>query len=97
MSVLGDVRYPLTVLDDHSRFNLVLDAAAKRDGPTVQQSLTCAFGIYGLPDAMLCDNAAPWGNPDPVCPYTTFTVWLLRLGVQGWKRGHAVTCYIRRS
>jgi transposase InsO family protein len=74
--------YPLTVLDDHSRFNLVLDAAAKRDGPTVRQALTRAFATYGLPEAMLCDNAAPWGNPDPVCPYTTFTVWLLRLGVR---------------
>lgn len=74
--------YPLTVLDDHSRFNLVLDAAAKKDGPTVQQALTHAFATYGLPEAILCDNAAPWGNPDPVCPYTTFTVWLLQLGVQ---------------
>ena len=74
--------YPLTVLDDHSRFNLVLDAAARRHAPAVQQALTGAFATYGLPEAILCDNALPWGNPEPVCPYTTFTVWLLRLGVR---------------
>jgi len=74
--------YPLTVLDDHSRFNLVLAAAAQRNGPSVQQALTLAFATYGLPEAILCDNAPPWGRPEPVCPYTTFTVWLLRLGVR---------------
>jgi transposase InsO family protein len=74
--------YPLTVLDDHSRFNVVLDAGAKRDGPTVQGALSEAFALYGLPEAILCDNAPPWGSPEPVCPYTTFTVWLLRLGVR---------------
>jgi transposase InsO family protein len=74
--------YPLTVLDDHSRFNLVLAASDKRDGPTVQRALTHAFATYGLPEAILCDNAPPWGSPEPVCPYTTFTVWLLRLGVR---------------
>jgi transposase InsO family protein len=74
--------YPLTVLDDHSRFNVVLAAGGKRDGPTVQQALSEAFVTYGLPEAILCDNAPPWGSPEPVCPYTTFTVWLLRLGVR---------------
>lgn len=74
--------YPLTVLDDHSRFCLVLDAAAKKDGPSVQQALTRAFATYGLPEALLCDNCPPWGSAEPVCPYTTFTVWLLRLGVK---------------
>src|SRR5204862_1713585 len=73
--------HPLTVLDDHSRFNLVLAAAANQTGATVQQALTSAFATYGLPEAILCDNAPPWGATDPVCPYTSFGVWLLRLGV----------------
>lgn len=74
--------YPLTVLDDHSRFNVVLDAGANRNGATVQRVLTGAFATYGLPEAMLCDNGPPWGSAEPVCPYTAFTVWLLRLGVR---------------
>jgi len=74
--------HPLTVLDDHSRFNLILGAEADQTGPTVQAALTTAFATYGLPEALLCDNGAPWGAAEPVCPYTTFTVWLLRLGIR---------------
>jgi len=78
----GQRCHPLTVLDDHSRFNLVLRACADEKGSTVQAALTEAFSIYGLPEAMLCDNGSPWGSSEPVCPYTTLTVWLLRLGVR---------------
>ncbi|HEY4301430.1 MAG TPA: IS481 family transposase [Candidatus Didemnitutus sp.] len=74
--------YPLTVLDDHSRFNLVLDAAGQRTGSAVQAALTEAFATYGLPEAILCDHGSPWAAAEPVCPHTTFTVWLLRLGVR---------------
>jgi transposase InsO family protein len=74
--------HPLTIVDDHSRFNLVLHAGADETGATVRAQLTPAFERYGLPEAILCDNGAPWGAGDPVCPYTTLTVWLLRLGVR---------------
>lgn len=72
--------HPLTVLDDHSRFALGLEACANQQGTTVQQRLTCIFRRYGLPERMLMDNGAPWGNTWEH-PYTPFTVWLLRLGV----------------
>jgi hypothetical protein len=72
----------LTVLDDHSRFNLVLAAEANETGATVQAALTRAFALYGLPETLLCDNGPPWGYPEPTCPHTTLTVWLLRLGVR---------------
>lgn len=74
--------HPLTVLDDHSRFNLVLAACANETRTTVQGALTAAFACYGLPQALLCDNGPPWGCAEPVCPYTGITVWLLRLGVR---------------
>ena len=74
--------HPLTVIDDHSRFNLLLEPLTNQTGPTVQQALTRAFAQHGLPEALLCDNGAPWGAAEPVCPYTTLTVWLLRLGVR---------------
>lgn len=76
--------HPLTVLDDHSRFNVALAACADQTGVTVQEQLTRAFSLYGLPEALLCDNGAPWGAAEPVCPHTTLTVWLLRLGVRVW-------------
>lgn len=73
--------HPLTMLDDHSRFNLVLAAVGDQTAATVQSALHRAFSLYGLPEAMLCDNAPPWGCPEPVCPYSSLGVWLLRWGV----------------
>ena len=74
--------HPLTVLDDHSRFNLVLAACGNEQGGTVQGCFTTAFACYGLPDGLLCDNGPPWGNAEACCPHTALTVWLLRLGVR---------------
>jgi transposase InsO family protein len=74
--------HPLAVLDDHSRYNILLSPQADEQGPTVQAVLLASFRQYGLPDALLCDNGPPWGCAEPTCPFTTFTVWLLRLGVR---------------
>jgi Integrase core domain len=38
------------------------------------------FEVYGLPEALLCDNGPPWAGPD--CKHTALTVWLLRVGVR---------------
>ena len=78
----GQRCHPLTVLDDCSRFNVLISPEADETGRTVEAALTRAFGQYGLPEAVLCDNGAPWGHPEPTCPYTQLTVWLLRLGVR---------------
>jgi transposase InsO family protein len=78
----GDGRcHPLTVLDDHSRFNVVLRACADERTATVQAALALAFREYGLPCRIATDNGSPWGN-GPGRPYTPLGVWLLRLGVQ---------------
>jgi hypothetical protein len=74
--------HPLTALDDHSRFNLVLAACGNEQALTVQEKLTVGFEVYGLPDALLCDNGPPWGSADASCAHTALTVWLLRLGVR---------------
>jgi len=72
--------HPLTVLDDHSRYAVVLAACADERGTTVQTRLTAAFRRYGLPWQMLMDNGSPWGG-DTTSPLTWLTVWLLRLGI----------------
>ena len=72
--------HPLTVLDDHSRFALGLDACGDEQGETVRGRLTSIFRRYGLPDRMIMDNGSPWGF-DHDHPYTPLTVWLLRLGI----------------
>ena len=73
--------HPLTVLDDHSRYSLVLQACGNEQGETVQEQLKRAFRMYGLPESMLMDNGSPWGD-DRESPWTPLTVWLLRLGVR---------------
>ena len=70
----------LTVLDDHSRFNLCLKALPNQRGESVKHALTETFRLYGLPNSMLMDNGPPWGG-EPAYPYTTLTVWLIRLNV----------------
>lgn len=72
--------HPLGVLDDHARYSVGMEACAdERDG-TVRGRLTVIFRRYGLPWSMLMDNGAPWGDAGDQ-PYTSLTVWLLRLGV----------------
>jgi transposase InsO family protein len=72
--------FPLTVLDDHSRFALTVAACRDQRGGTVQAQLVPIFRTYGLPERMLMDNGAPWSATGQ--PYTRFSVWLLRLGIR---------------
>jgi transposase InsO family protein len=72
--------HPLTVLDDHSRFAVGLDACADERWTTVQARLTGLFRRYGMPWRILADNGSPWGA-DAEIPHTLLTVWLLRLGI----------------
>jgi transposase InsO family protein len=73
--------HPLTALDDHSRYNIVLSACGNEQGQTVRRELAKAFRRYGLPLAMLMDGGPPWGDPGGD-PYTGFSVWLMRLGIR---------------
>jgi transposase InsO family protein len=75
--------HPLTVLDDHSRFNLGLRACANERGSTVQEQLTQLFERYGLPDSIGTDNGPPWGDSYEQ-PYTPVTVWLMRHQIRVW-------------
>jgi len=72
--------HPLTVLDDHSRFSIVLKACEDQRRLTVKLHLTEAFEAYGLPAAMLVDNGGPWATASGG-GWTKLSVWLLRVGV----------------
>lgn len=75
--------YPLTALDDHSRFAIVLKACADQGTLTVQSALSEVFRRYGLPRRMTMDNGVPWGTcGNEQRRYTVLTVWLLRIGVR---------------
>lgn len=77
--------YPLTLVDDYSRFSLAVGACANQKRRTVQSELRAVFDRYGLPKAILCDNGPPWGAGlgwrDWGPFYTRLAVWLIRLGI----------------
>jgi len=73
--------HPLTVLDDHSRYSLGLEACDNEQDGTVRERLTALFRRYGLPFAMLMDNGSPWGDSGGQ-PFTIFTTWLMRHGIR---------------
>jgi transposase InsO family protein len=72
--------HPLTVLDDHSRFSVVLAACANQQTETVRQQLITAFRRYGLPERLITDNGSPWGD-GPGSPFTPLGVWLIEHGI----------------
>lgn len=72
--------HPLTVLDDHSRYSLALEACSDEKTLTVRQRLTRIFQHYGLPNKMLMDNGSPWGS-DKHHIFTPLTMWLIRQNI----------------
>ena len=77
----GGVCNPLTVLDDHSRYALGLQACADQTGRTVQTQLIQLFTRYGLPYAFLVDNGTPWCGQQPGS-LSTLSVWLMQVGIR---------------
>jgi transposase InsO family protein len=75
--------HALTLLDDHSRFNLALHAHPRQARTSVQASLEAVFRRYGLPVRINTDNGSPWGTPkDTDKGLSTLALWLVRLGVR---------------
>lgn len=77
--------YPLTIVDDHSRFAVATQPCSNQRRPTVKGHLQAVFARYGLPEAILCDNGPPWGSPqrfpDGSPHYTRLAAWLMRLKI----------------
>lgn len=76
--------WPLSVLDDHSRFALAFEPLPRQDGEAVFGLLWRLFAEYGLPERMLSDNgscfAGTWTQHGPS-----------RLEVKLWLLGIATT------
>ena len=76
----GQRCHPLTMLDDHSRYSLCIDAKENECHESTAESFMRVFERYGLPLVILCDNGNPWGTSQSV-GYTKFEVWLMDLGI----------------
>ena len=84
--------HPLTILDDHSRFSLCVDAKPGQRYVTTVESFARVFEEYGKPMSLLCDNGNPWGTSQST-GYTRFEVWLMQhdvLPIHG-RPGHPQT------
>jgi transposase InsO family protein len=75
----GSRCYPLTVLDDHSRFDVCLRACLDQRELTVQAALKDVFRRYGLPLRITADNGPPWGNTGEGLSW--LAAWIVRLGI----------------
>ena len=74
--------YPLSILDDHSRFVLGLYALGSQHGQNVKQCLVSCFELYGVPEAMLMDHGNPWWGTTNGHGLTQLSVFLIRQGIR---------------
>ena len=72
---------PLSVLDDHSRYLLGLEALPHNNGAAVRERLEQIFSDAGLPKALLLDHGTPWWNPQGA-GWTKLSVWLMQQGIR---------------
>jgi transposase InsO family protein len=73
--------YPFSVLDDHSRFLLALGPCLDLTMKTAFDVLWNTFGEFGLPEALLCDNAFSTTYTVPKT-LSWFEAQLVRLGIR---------------
>ena len=69
--------FPLSVLDDHSRFAVALEPLRGTAGVPVRRALQRCFAQHGLPEAMLVDHGVPWWHATNGHGLTRLTVFLL--------------------
>ncbi len=77
----GSRCHALTLLDDHARFSLGLDAKENERWAGTMASLVRIFREFGLPRAILCDNGAPWS--DNQGGYTPFEIANAEFVIEG--------------
>jgi transposase InsO family protein len=74
--------YPLSIVDDHSRFAVGLYALNGTALEPVRDSLTDAFQRYGVSEQMLMDHGTPWWGAHSEHGLTQLSVWMIKQGIQ---------------
>ena len=72
---------PLSILDDHSRYVILLEHVGSTQLQPVRMAMQQAFVESGLPEALLIDHGTPWWNGASASGWTELTVWILRQGI----------------
>lgn len=79
--------YPLSVLDDHSRYAIGLFALSGQDTKTVRDCLIKVFESCGVPHAMLMDHGIPWWSTSNNNGLTRLSVSLIDQGIKLYYSG----------
>lgn len=74
--------YPLSILDDHSRYAVGLYALPGLTAELVHRCLVSAFQRYGVPEAMLMDHGTPWWSTTNGYGLTGLSVRLIEQGIR---------------
>jgi transposase InsO family protein len=69
--------FPLSILDDHSRFAVALAPLRGTAAAPVRRVLQRCFHEHGLPEAILVDHGVPWWHATNGHGLTRLTVFLL--------------------
>lgn len=80
-SANGDC-YPLSILDDHSRFAVGLYALKGVYWEPVRDCLIETFQTYGVPEQMLMDHGTPWWGTTSERGLSQLSVMLIKQGIR---------------
>jgi transposase InsO family protein len=73
--------YPLSFLDDHSRYALGLWPLDSTKAEGVYDSLKSRFQEVGVPQSILTDHGTPWFSTTNGHGLTWLSVWLIKQGI----------------
>ncbi len=78
----GGTCWPLSIVDDHSRYSIGLFGLRSTNSKQVSDRLISCFEEYGLPDEMLMDHGAPWYATSHPSGLSRITVMLQKQGIR---------------
>jgi transposase InsO family protein len=78
----GGTCYPLSIVDDHSRFAIGLFGLRSTKSRHVSKRLISCFEEFGLPDAILMDHGSPWYATSHPNGISRITIMLKKQGIQ---------------
>jgi transposase InsO family protein len=79
--VRGGKSYPLSFLDDHSRYAQGLWPLDSTKAKGVHDSLRSRFREVGVPQSILTDHGTPWFSTTNGHGLTWLSVWLIKQGI----------------
>ncbi len=79
--VVGGYCYPLSILDDHSRYIVGLYGLAGQTAELVDERFVETFERYGVPEEMLMDHGKPWWSTTNGYGLTWLSVKLIKQGI----------------